>query len=67
MSHEIETRLVYHNSGKVKSTTFYKPWKLFYKEFIDSRENARIKEKYLKSGCGKEFLKSILSQGSSVG
>ena len=60
ISNNVEIRLKYHNSGKVFSTKGYRPWKLFYKEFVGSRFKAREREKYLKSGCGKEFLKSIL-------
>jgi putative endonuclease len=33
---------------------------LVYYEKAGSRIEARKREKYLKSGCGKEFLKSII-------
>ena len=61
MSSNVEKRLLEHNSGKTKSTKGYKPWTLFYKETLETRTEARIREKYLKSGCGKEFLKEILN------
>lgn len=48
-----------HNSGFVKSTKAYKPWTVFYTEDADTRIEARQREKYLKSGFGKEFLKMI--------
>ena len=67
ISHNVNERLKYHNLGKVFSTKGYRPWKLFYKEFIGSRVEARKREKFLKSGCGKEYLKSKLILGSSVG
>lgn len=56
----IERRLKEHNSGKTQSTKGYKPWKLIFMENADCRENARNREKYFKSGCGKEFLKQII-------
>jgi putative endonuclease len=67
ISNNISVRLKYHNSGKVFSTKGYRPWKLFYKEFVGNRKYAREREKYLKSGYGKEYLKSKLIRGSSVG
>ncbi|MFH0856135.1 MAG: GIY-YIG nuclease family protein [Candidatus Omnitrophota bacterium] len=55
---DLKNRVKEHNSGKTKSTKFYKPWILFYSEIVDSRINARKREKQLKSGYGKEFLKN---------
>ena len=57
----LEQRLSEHNQGKTKSTKGYKPWKLIHKENVETREEARRREKYLKSGCGKEFLKNKYS------
>lgn len=56
----IERRLMEHNSGKTKSTSPYKPWKLVYTEEVESREQARKREKYFKSGIGREYLKNTL-------
>ena len=49
-----------HNQGRVFSTKGYRPWKLMYLEECGSRKQARQREKYLKSGCGKEFFKKII-------
>lgn len=57
---DINRRLKEHNSGLSKFTKAYKPWKLVYKEEFESRQEARNREKYLKSGFGREFLKNIL-------
>ncbi len=38
------------------------PFELIYLEEFKNRQEARIKEKYLKSGVGKEFLKRISSK-----
>lgn len=60
MCGNIEKRLKEHNAGKTKSTKGFRPWKLFYEEEVLSRADAREREKYLKSGIGKEFLKSLV-------
>jgi putative endonuclease len=56
----LERRLNEHNSGKTRSTKGYRPWKLVYSESVETRVMARNREKYLKSGVGKEYLKSLL-------
>ncbi|MFH0865781.1 MAG: GIY-YIG nuclease family protein [Bacteroidota bacterium] len=57
----IERRVKEHNCGKTRSTKGYIPWNLVYTEEIFDRKSARIREKYLKSGFGKEYLKKILA------
>ncbi len=54
-----ERRLIEHNKGQVRSTKSRRPFKLFYIEKLSSRIEARNREKFLKSGCGREFLKYI--------
>ena len=54
MTNNIERRIKEHNLGYNKTTKAYKPFLLIYKG-----KKARGREKYLKSGIGKEFLKSI--------
>ena len=56
----LDTRLKQHNSGMTKSTKFFRPWTLFYSEQLESRADARKREKQLKSGYGKEFLRKLL-------
>ena len=56
----IENRLKEHNTGKTRSTKGYIPWFLVYKEEVNDRISARKREKYLKSGCGKEYIKKII-------
>ena len=58
---DIKERVKEHNAGKTKSTKFYRPWVLFYSELVNSRALARQKEKQLKTGSGKEFLRRLLS------
>lgn len=60
MTNNIERRLKEHNTGAVFSTKGYRPWKLIYTENCgNKRSEARKREKTLKSGYGKEFLKII--------
>ena len=55
-----ETRLEQHNSGMTKSTKARRPFELIYKEACSDRQAAREREKQLKSGCGREFLKKFI-------
>jgi putative endonuclease len=59
MTQNLENRLKRHNGGFEKTTKPYKPFFLIYQETLATRAEARKREKYLKSGIGKEFLKSI--------
>lgn len=59
LSRNVIKRLEDHNKGRVFSTKGYRPWKLIYKEEVGERQKAREREKYLKSGVGKKFLKSF--------
>ena len=52
-------RLNRHNRGYEKTMRPYSPFQLIYKEEFSTRKDARIHEKYLKSGIGKEFLKGL--------
>ena len=60
MSDELDRRLAEHNSGKNQSTKTYKPWSLIHKESFDSRVEARIREKYLKTAAGRRWRKNNL-------
>ena len=59
LTDNIERRLSEHNSGKNKKTKPYAPFVVIYFEECGSRIEARIKEKYFKSGSGKEKLRII--------
>ena len=69
LTKDLHSRLKEHNHRKTKSTKGYAPWALFYKEELPDRISARQREKRLKSGYGKEYLKGILKNcpSSSVG
>ena len=60
MTQDVRKRIIEHNSGKQKYTKGYRPWELVYVKEFSTRNEARIHEKYLKSGIGREFLMTIL-------
>ena len=59
---DLKRRLKEHNSGKTKSTKAYLPWVVVYTERVKERTQARKREKYLKSGVGREFIKKKYAQ-----
>jgi len=52
-------RVEHHNRGYNKTTKPYTPFEIILLEKFMDRETARKREKYLKSGIGKEYLKSL--------
>ncbi len=59
MSNSYERRIKDHNLGKERTTRPYVPFQLIYIEECSTRTAARLREKYWKSGIGKERLKII--------
>ncbi|MBV6646038.1 MAG: GIY-YIG nuclease family protein [Cyclobacteriaceae bacterium] len=64
LTNNLERRFTEHNSGKNRTTKPYGSFDLIYSEEFDSRPEARIREKYLKSGIGKEFLRKLVHNDS---
>ncbi|MDO8885922.1 GIY-YIG nuclease family protein [Candidatus Oleimmundimicrobium sp.] len=60
-TNDLKRRLKQHNRGQVNSTKGRRPLKLVYKEVCETKKAAIERERYLKSGCGQEFLKQILN------
>jgi putative endonuclease len=59
LSNNPERRIAEHNNGKERTTRAYAPFKTILIEVHNTRTEARKREKYLKSGIGKEYLKSL--------
>ena len=59
MSSDLERRLLEHNRGYNRSTKSRAPFSLIYSQEYSSRTEARRREKYLKSGVGREFLMAL--------
>ncbi len=50
-----------HNILGTKGYTIkFRPWKVIHVEFYISKSEAMQREKYLKTGKGREYIKSIL-------
>ena len=56
---DIEKRFNNHNTGKERTTKPYMPFQLIYTEEHIDRKSARLREKYWKSGIGKENLRLL--------
>ena len=54
----VEKRLREHNSGKTRSTKPYIPWEIILVEEFDLKEDALTREKFLKTGKGREYIKN---------
>ncbi|MFN3405564.1 MAG: GIY-YIG nuclease family protein [Cytophagaceae bacterium] len=59
-----DKRFKEHTSGKTRSTKPYLPWKVLYLEEVNNRQITREREKYFKTGVGKEYLKNLRPRSS---
>lgn len=57
LTNNVPRRVSQHQEGREKTTAPYRPFKCIYVEEFYSRQEAREREKYLKSGIGKEWIK----------
>jgi putative endonuclease len=60
MSTDVAKRLKEHNSGKSRYTNSKSPWIVIYSEQLKTRIEAREREKYWKSGAGREERSTML-------
>ena len=58
ITNDLERRMKDHNYGRNSSTKSRRPLVLEYSEIYRNKMEARQREKYLKSGIGRENLKS---------
>jgi putative endonuclease len=56
-THDLIRRVKEHNLGLNQSTKAFKPWSLIYYEACINEEDAKRREKYLKSSQGGRLLK----------
>lgn len=61
-TNNLKRRLEEHNSGKNFSTKPRTPFKLIYFEGCINEDDAKQREKYLKSTIGRRFIKKRLRQ-----
>ena len=65
-TNDLRKRLKLHNDGKSNYTKKYKPYEIIYYEACLNEEDARSREKYLKTGMGKRHLKNRLKRFLSL-
>ncbi len=56
----LKKRIYYHNKGFNKSTKNRRPFKIIYSEAYINERDARKREKFFKTGHGREEIKKIL-------
>ena len=54
---DLKSRLEKHNKGDVPHTSNYKPWRIKNAIAFENREKAYAFESYLKTHCGRAFIK----------
>lgn len=59
-TNNLKIRLKLHNSGEVFSTKKRLPLELIYCEIYLNQQDAYKREKFLKSGWGKNYIKKVL-------
>lgn len=59
-SENLKQRISEHNEGKVKSTKAYLPLNLIFYEAYPTKNDAKRREKYLKSNKGRTTLMTML-------
>lgn len=65
-THDLRKRLEQHNTGKAGYTRHRGPYALIYYEACCSSDDAFAREKYLKSGMGKRYLRNRLKRFLSL-
>ena len=61
----IEKRIATHNAGKVKYSSKHLPWEVVIYEEFNSRTDAVKREKWYKTGVGREWINKQLNNLSA--
>ena len=61
-SKDLDRRIKEHNAGETESTRRRRPFILVHSEGYEDEESAKEREKYLKSGRGREELRRIVGE-----
>ncbi|MFA5097472.1 MAG: GIY-YIG nuclease family protein [Candidatus Margulisiibacteriota bacterium] len=59
---DIERRLLEHMTGKSKATKHLRPFRLVFAEEFDTRTDAYKRERYLKTGKGREDREVLIAK-----
>jgi len=65
-TNDLRKRFKEHNSNEVPSTKNRGPFELIYYEMCRNEQDTRVREKYLKTGMGKRYLKNRLKRFLSL-
>jgi len=65
-TNDLRKRFNQHNKGESVWTRGRGPWDLIYYEACLNEEDTRSREKYLKTGMGKRYLKNRLKRSLSL-
>lgn len=63
---DLRKRLRQHEESRNQSTKHRKPFTLIYYEASCNEEDARAREKYIKSGMGKRYIRNRLKRFLSL-
>ena len=64
-TNNIEYRLYHHNTGKSPYTSRHTPWEMVLFEEFNSRSEAMKREKWYKSGVGREWIDKQLKNNAA--
>jgi putative endonuclease len=59
---DLKKRVTQHNEGKSSYTSSHGPYELIYYEACLNKKDAFAREKYLKSGMGKRYLRNRMKR-----
>ena len=65
-TNNIERRMLEHMAGKSKATKYLQPFKLMVVEEYNSRSEAYNRERYLKTGKGREERNKLIAEYTGV-
>ena len=65
-THDLQKRFKQHNDNDIPSTKSRAPFNVIYYEACINKQDAFEREKYLKSGPGKRYLKNRLKRFLSL-
>lgn len=60
LTNNLRERITLHNEGKVFSTKSRRPFELIYYEAHQNKHDAATREKFLKTGWGKNWIQKTL-------
>ena len=65
-TNNLERRLFEHNNGLCKTTKVNKNWKVIFTKSFPTRSEAMKYEKWLKTGHGRDFIKSYMNSNKKT-